>query len=617
MPPQQRTPRSAGLSLLALLAACSSGGEEQDCSVAGTCPNGRPTAAIAAPADGATVSEGASVTFTGSATDPDGDALSFRWHSSLNGQFGNTASLSFAGLSAGTHTIRFIATDSRGAADTASISLTVQPNQPPSATIDQPVDGGSADAGTSVTFSGSATDPEDGALVGASLVWTSSLDGQIGTGESFFRADLSAGTHTVTLTATDGGGSTGTDQISFTVNPGLAVTIEAPSETNGVPAAFQVGQTITFQGSADDPEDGPLSGGSLVWTSNVDGQIGTGTSFSRSDLSEGMHTVVLVATDSDGNSAEDTVLVNVNPPPDASSFNIWLRLAEGVTITPAQRTAVEDARARWEAILPANLPAIPFSRESFTCAGLTVPPFDETVDDVIIYIAFVPIDGPGGTVGQAGPCFLRDFDPAGSLEPGDLPFLGGMRFDEDDLEALEALNILDDVILHEMGHILGFGTVWNAMGLLQDPSTPTSCPDPMNPPPFADTHMDGTEAIAAMQALESTGGTYTGGARVPAENDVCEFGSGSLNGHWRESVFDEELMTPALELPTNPLSTLTIASMEDLGYPMVVPGEADPYNQTFSVVLDGDEPASILLENDVSGGPVWAVTPSGHVSRVR
>jgi dipeptidyl aminopeptidase/acylaminoacyl peptidase len=71
--------------------------------------------------------------------------------------------------------------------------------------------------GTSVSFQGSATDPEDGTLTGASLVWTSSEDGQIGTGTSFTKSNLSVGAHTITLTATDSGALTGTISVSIIV----------------------------------------------------------------------------------------------------------------------------------------------------------------------------------------------------------------------------------------------------------------------------------------------------------------------------------------------------------------------------------------------------------------
>ncbi|HEX7050831.1 MAG TPA: carboxypeptidase regulatory-like domain-containing protein [Longimicrobiales bacterium] len=92
-------------------------------------------------------------------------------------------------------------------------------NQPPAATIAQPADGASYTEGDTVAFAGGATDPEDGALAGGSLVWRSDVDGPIGTDTAFTRADLSVGAHTITLTATDADGGTGTASITLTVDP--------------------------------------------------------------------------------------------------------------------------------------------------------------------------------------------------------------------------------------------------------------------------------------------------------------------------------------------------------------------------------------------------------------
>ena len=77
-------------------------------------------------------------------------------------------------------------------------------NTVPSVSIATPASGSAVGQGTAISFSGSAIDTEDGPLT-TSLVWTSNVDGQIGTGGSFSRA-LSAGSHTITARATDSGG---------------------------------------------------------------------------------------------------------------------------------------------------------------------------------------------------------------------------------------------------------------------------------------------------------------------------------------------------------------------------------------------------------------------------
>ena len=89
------------------------------------------------------------------------------------------------------------------------------PDVAPAVSITIPVDGSSFDLSALIYFQGSATDPEDFDLT-ASLVWTSSKDGQIGTGESF-STTLSNGIHTITASVTDSGGNTANDSISITV----------------------------------------------------------------------------------------------------------------------------------------------------------------------------------------------------------------------------------------------------------------------------------------------------------------------------------------------------------------------------------------------------------------
>lgn len=88
-------------------------------------------------------------------------------------------------------------------------------NNPPTVSITSPADSSTFDSGATILFEGTASDTEDGDLT-ASLVWTSDIDGQIGTGGSFSTA-LSDGNHTITASVTDSGGATGSDSNSITV----------------------------------------------------------------------------------------------------------------------------------------------------------------------------------------------------------------------------------------------------------------------------------------------------------------------------------------------------------------------------------------------------------------
>lgn len=103
-------------------------------------------------------------------------------------------------------------------------------NTAPSVTITSPANGSSYGDGAIITFAGTATDTQEGGMSFA-LQWTSNTSGSIGTGASFTRT-LSAGTHTITASATDSGGMTGSRQISVTV------TSSAPPPPSPVPGGI-------------------------------------------------------------------------------------------------------------------------------------------------------------------------------------------------------------------------------------------------------------------------------------------------------------------------------------------------------------------------------------------
>ncbi len=88
----------------------------------------------------------------------------------------------------------------------------------PLVAISAPADGSTSVSGDAVTFTGTATDPEDGDI-SAGLSWTSSLDGAIGNGASFQTSALSLGSHTITASATDVDANTAMAAIIVHVQP--------------------------------------------------------------------------------------------------------------------------------------------------------------------------------------------------------------------------------------------------------------------------------------------------------------------------------------------------------------------------------------------------------------
>lgn len=264
-------------------------------------------------------------------------------------------------------------------------------------------------------------------------------------------------------------------------------------------------------------------------------------------------------------------------------------------MTPTQRAAFTDAAAKWSTIITADLPDSDGAIDRNDC-GTGSPSADMVYDDLLIFAGLETIDGPGAVLGQAGPCFIRTTSA--------LPLIGVMRFDVADVNAMAANGSLGSVILHEMGHVIGVGTLWNYKGLLQNVSSATS---------VLDTYYTGANGRAGFDAIG--GATYTGGQKAPVENTG---GQGTANSHWRETVLVNELMTGYINGGANPLSQLTVRSLIDLGYTVNV-GAADAFNLTLSVRQGADDPArpAVRMHDDLYKGPLHTMDRSGRVTRIR
>lgn len=225
----------------------------------------------------------------------------------------------------------------------------------------------------------------------------------------------------------------------------------------------------------------------------------------------------------------------------ADAFAITLRL--NGSMSPSQQAAFTNAAARWSQVIRTGLATGSLNLPADDC-GTGAPAFNGSIDDVLIDATIAPIDGVGSILGQAGPCWVRT--------TGGLPLYGVMKFDSADVAELEADGDFSAVILHEMGHVLGLGTVWSSLGLTgAGTSNPT---------------FTGPAAVSGWQALGGVGA-------VPVENGG---GPGTADSHWRESVFNGELMTGYIDHNNNPLSAVTIGAFSDFGYGVDL-GAADPY----------------------------------------
>ena len=164
------------------------------------------------------------------------------------------------------------------------------------------------------------------------------------------------------------------------------------------------------------------------------------------------------------------------------------------------------------------------------------------IDDIRITATLAPIDGAYNTVGYAGPTNAR----WGSY----LPYLGEMTFDSADADRMLDQGIWGDVIFHEMMHAIGFGTLWEYMGLVTDYA--------------GDLRFTGANAIQAYGSgfPAIAGADPLSAAGVPVETDG---GAGTAGGHWDEATFGNEVMTGWVD-GTNYLADITVAALQDMGY---------------------------------------------------
>jgi PKD repeat protein len=136
-----------------------------------TATNRSPVAdATASPTTGAAP---LTVTFDGTgSTDPDGDTLSYAWDLDGDGAYEDStaAKPTYTYTTDGAFTVTLRVTDSRGASATDSVTITVG-NTPPTATITSPSAGTTWKVGDTITFAGTATDTQDGALPASALTW--------------------------------------------------------------------------------------------------------------------------------------------------------------------------------------------------------------------------------------------------------------------------------------------------------------------------------------------------------------------------------------------------------------------------------------------------------------
>jgi len=127
--------------------------------------------------------------------------------------------------------------------------------------------------------------------------------------------------------------------------------------------------------------------------------------------------------------------------PTAANAAFDIQLNFDSTVTAQQQAFFNTAAARWESIVVGYRAA------------------NSTITSLVIDASIPSIDGLGGTLGSAGPT-------QGRTEGGfTYATRGTMRFDSADVASLISSGDFGDVILHEMAHVMGFGTLWTNNGV--------------------------------------------------------------------------------------------------------------------------------------------------------
>ena len=205
---------------------------------------------------------------------------------------------------AGSYTVTVLVTGP-GGTTTASENIVVNVPRPVAAFTATPSTG---TAPLTVQFN----DTSSGAIT--SRAWTIGNETVSGSGVplSFTWVFQQAGTYTAALTVNGPGGTdTASKQITVTA-PNAAPSVMISSPESG--ASFPALTNVTFTGSAMDAEDGNISQ-NIAWSSSVNGSIGSGSSFSKSNLSPGQHTITASVTDSGGDTANTSITITINPLP--------------------------------------------------------------------------------------------------------------------------------------------------------------------------------------------------------------------------------------------------------------------------------------------------------------
>jgi hypothetical protein len=208
--------------------------------------------------------------------------------------------------------------------------------------------------------------------------------------------------------------------------------------------------------------------------------------------------------------------------------------------------SMDRVRERWQHVLRSAPPSEFVQLPARACRNGV--PISNVIVGVRVLITLDTL--PRNVAARGGPCVLR---------PGGLPIVGNISVNKFLVDTFTDEK-LDDILSHELGHVLGLGSLWGRGALTSLVSGDSASIDPI---------FVGANALRAFDLLGESSSFR--GRRIPLELGVL--------GHWRLSTFSGELMAPQLSSARQPLSAVTVGALRDLGWVV----EPDAYEDFFLI----------------------------------
>jgi|GEM_PF-3431637 len=289
--------------------------------------NGAPTITHIS-ADSYTLGVGESAELTCSATDPDGDTLSYLWAGAGDFTAPSSASTEWSADSEGGYPLSCTVSDGHGHSVTGELVINVT-----TAAVNLPPEIASVTAtpqsvgvGENSSLSCSATDPESGALI---YSWSGPGSFATPAAASTTWSHDTPGSHQVTCTVTDDATNQVSDNVSVTVlSDNAAPVIDSIAAD---PTTVLIGEQTTLTCAASDDDGDVLT---YTWTGEGTFADAAAAETGWSHDTAGDYTLTCTVDDGNGGSDDADVVVTVQAPDETPP--VWLGPDAGLVVEPRE-----------------------------------------------------------------------------------------------------------------------------------------------------------------------------------------------------------------------------------------------------------------------------------------